>query len=61
MTILVTVQHNVVKVSDFAPQAVCLAPLCNLIKIRTEKVYLQAEEKPVQNTLMFLVLSQVLK
>lgn len=54
MTILVTIQRNVMKVSDFAPQAVCLAPRCNLIKIRAEKVYLHTEEESVQHILVFI-------
>lgn len=40
MTVLVTIQRNVVKVSASAPQAIYLGPLRNLIKNKTEKVYL---------------------
>ena len=51
MTILLLIQHNIVKVSASASQAICLGALGNLIKIRSEKVCLQSGEKVVQHTL----------
>lgn len=47
----VLIQHSAVKVSASPPQAICLGPLCNVIKIRAEKVCLQSADEPVQRSL----------
>lgn len=47
----ILIQHSAVKVSASAPQAICLGLLCNVIKIRAEKVCLQSEGEPVHRSL----------